>query len=117
DGRIIDLSHKAAELLGFYGRGTAAVRVRYLSSAPLSGDDSYERAVLARQSWATRVISSVSPPKSPASGMLAAAAVMAERPLVVKKGSFEGRPAQKMGVWQTSAEPPLKSPVFYTKGQ
>jgi rare lipoprotein A len=117
DGRIIDLSHKAAQMLGFYGRGTAPVRVRYISAAPLSGDDSYERAVLAQQPWATRVISNASAPKSPASHMLAAAAATAEPRLVVQKGAFEGRPAQKMGVWQTSAEPVLKSPVFYTKGQ
>jgi rare lipoprotein A len=117
DGRIIDLSHKAAHLLGFSGRGTAPVRVRYISAAPLSGDDSYERTVLARQPWATRTISNASAPKSPSSQMLAAAAITAERPLVTQKGGFEGRPAQKMGVWQTEAEPSLKSPVFYTKGQ
>jgi rare lipoprotein A len=118
DGRIIDLSHKAAQMLGFFGRGTAAVRVRYLSPAPLSGDDSYERGALRRQPWATQVISSVSTPKSPASHMLAAAAVTAEPPLVVKKGGFEGRRrAPENGVWRTSAEPALTSSVFYTGGR
>jgi rare lipoprotein A len=113
DNRIIDLSHKAAKMLGFYGRGTATVRVRYLSSAPLSGDDSYERAVLSRQPWATQVISGVSTPKSPASQMLAAATVTAEPHLVVKKGNFEGRRAPERGIWRTSAEPALTSSVFY----
>jgi rare lipoprotein A len=117
EGRIIDLSHKAAQMLGFFGRGTAPVRVRYLSPAPLSGDDSYERTVLARQPWATRVTSSVSMPKSPASQMLAAAAVTAERPLVVKKGAFEGRRTSGMDVWRTSAEPSLANSVFYTGGR
>jgi rare lipoprotein A len=117
EGRIIDLSHKAAKLLGFYGTGTARVRVRYLSPAPLSGDDSYERAVLTRQPWATRVISSVSTPKSPASHMVAAAAVTVERPLVVKKGDFEGHPAPERRVWRTSAEPTLASSVFYVGGR
>src|SRR5215468_8219772 len=79
DGRIIDLSHKAAQLLGLFGRGTAPVRVRYISAAPLSGDDSYERRLAARQPWATQVRPSPSSlPKSPASQMLAAAAVTAE---------------------------------------
>jgi rare lipoprotein A len=34
-GRIIDVSEQAAKLLGFYGVGTARVRVTYLSRAPL----------------------------------------------------------------------------------
>ncbi|HWA04042.1 MAG TPA: septal ring lytic transglycosylase RlpA family protein [Rhizomicrobium sp.] len=34
-GRIIDVSEHAAKLLGFYGRGTARVRVTYLSRANL----------------------------------------------------------------------------------
>jgi rare lipoprotein A len=50
--RIIDLSRRSAELLGFRGNGTATVRVKYLGRAPLSGDDSYEWRYLASQSWA-----------------------------------------------------------------
>lgn len=49
--RIIDLSARAAELLGFREQGTAPVRVTYLGRAPLNGDDSYERQVLASQRW------------------------------------------------------------------
>jgi rare lipoprotein A len=49
--RIIDLSRRSAELLGFRGHGTATVRVKYLGRAPLSGDDTYERRYLASQSW------------------------------------------------------------------
>ncbi len=41
--RIIDLSRRSAELLGFRNNGTATVRVKYLGRAPLDGDDSYER--------------------------------------------------------------------------
>jgi rare lipoprotein A len=40
--RIIDLSRRSADALGFRREGTAPVRVRYLRRAPLSGDDSYE---------------------------------------------------------------------------
>ena len=52
--RIIDLSRKSATLLGFKRKGTARVRVRYLGPAPLNGDDSYERRMLAgqRRHWA-----------------------------------------------------------------
>ncbi|MGD9500929.1 MAG: septal ring lytic transglycosylase RlpA family protein [Methyloceanibacter sp.] len=50
--RIIDLSRRSAEALGFRNQGTATVRVKYLRRAPLNGDDSYELAYLANQSWA-----------------------------------------------------------------
>ena len=49
--RVIDLSRYAADLLGFRNKGVARVRVTYLRPAPLDGDDSYERMVLARQPW------------------------------------------------------------------
>jgi rare lipoprotein A len=116
DSRIIDLSHRAAQLLGFYGQGTAAVRVRYHSAAPLNGDDSYERSVLAQQPWSVRVMSSVGAPKSLESQMLAAA-MPAEWPLVVKKASFEGQRNSDTGKWRTSAEPVYAAPAFYTAGR
>ena len=50
--RIMDLSRRSAELLGFRDKGTAPVRVQYLGRAPLNGDDSYERRYLASQGWA-----------------------------------------------------------------
>ena len=50
--RIMDLSRRSAEVLGFRHRGTARVRVQYLARAPLNGDDSYERRYLASQGWA-----------------------------------------------------------------
>jgi rare lipoprotein A len=37
--RLIDLSHKAAELLDFKGNGVARVRVEYVGRAPLEGSD------------------------------------------------------------------------------
>ena len=49
--RIIDVSRRSAELLGFRGHGTATVRVKYIGRAPLNGDDSYEKRYLAQQSW------------------------------------------------------------------
>jgi rare lipoprotein A len=47
--RIIDLSRRSADALGFRKNGTAQVRVTYLGKAPLNGDDSYERRYLASQ--------------------------------------------------------------------
>ena len=37
--RLIDVSVKTAELLGFYGHGVARVKVDYIGRAPLSGSD------------------------------------------------------------------------------
>jgi rare lipoprotein A len=37
--RTIDLSRRAAEVLGFQQQGTANVRVQYIGPAPLNGDD------------------------------------------------------------------------------
>lgn len=58
--RIIDLSKRSAHALGIYTAGTGKVRVRYLGKAPLNGDDSYERRVLASQPWA-RMVSNYRP--------------------------------------------------------
>lgn len=49
--RIIDLSKRAAQLLGIKRGGTGPVRVTYLKPAPLSGEDAYELAYLRAQSW------------------------------------------------------------------
>lgn len=51
-GRIIDLSWAAASLLHISKPGTGKVRVQYLGSAPLNGNDRKEREFLARQPWA-----------------------------------------------------------------
>lgn len=49
--RVIDLSKKVSQLLGFYRQGTTPVRVRYLGRAPLDGNDRFEQHVLRRQPW------------------------------------------------------------------
>lgn len=50
-GRILDLSARAAQLLGYQSNGTAQVRVRYVGKAPLAGDDRYEQEFLTKQAW------------------------------------------------------------------
>lgn len=43
--RIIDVSHRTADLLGFQGNGIARVKVEYVGRAPLEGSD--DRALMA----------------------------------------------------------------------
>ncbi len=64
--RLIDLSRKAATVLGFKNKGTARVRVRYVGRAPLDGDDSLEKRVLAHNfsSGRSRTIGRYNPPPS-----------------------------------------------------
>lgn len=51
-GRIIDLSRRTAQLLGFDAQGTTQIRVRYGGPAPLDpADDRRERQYLAAQPW------------------------------------------------------------------
>jgi rare lipoprotein A len=38
-GRVIDLSHRAASMLGYVNNGSASVAVEYVGQAPLEGDD------------------------------------------------------------------------------
>ena len=47
--RIIDVSMRAAHLLGFYERGTATVRVEYVGPAPLQGSDDRVLAATLRE--------------------------------------------------------------------
>jgi rare lipoprotein A len=48
DGRIIDMSVRAAKLLGFYERGLARVHVEYLGPARLEGSDDARLAATLR---------------------------------------------------------------------
>lgn len=62
-GRIIDLSHGAAEQLGFAVKGTAKVRVRYIGPAPLNAVDA--PATMAANT-APRTAEYLPAPRSPA---------------------------------------------------
>lgn len=46
--RLIDLSYRTAELLGFQGNGLAKVRVEYVGRAPLDGSDDKKLALTLR---------------------------------------------------------------------
>ena len=63
--RIIDMSRRSAQALGFQRNGTAQVRVQYMGPAPLDGNDSLERRVYASQPFA-RMASLSAPAKKTA---------------------------------------------------
>jgi rare lipoprotein A len=94
--RIMDLSQRSAEMLGFRDEGTAQVRVQYLARAPLNGDDSYERRYLANQSWAqiaSRGRPSSGGPREPAAvGSIAADT----RPLPLLKRRYDVQAAGRI---------------------
>jgi len=48
EGRVIDLSVRAAKLLGFYDKGLARVRVEYVGPASLAGSDDRKLATTLR---------------------------------------------------------------------
>ena len=97
--RIIDLSRRSAELLGFRSRGTATVRVKYLGRAPLNGDDSYERRYLASQSWvqfAAKGDASKSPVRTVATESIAADTLPAENPENLARRRAETKPGDAL---------------------
>ena len=53
-GRIVDLSDRAAQELGFRHKGLVKVRVKYAGPAPLNGDDRREGSFLKRQAFSQR---------------------------------------------------------------
>ena len=99
-GRLIDLSREGAKELGFYDKGTARVRVRYLGPAPLDGNLGVSRLAQAsarRQSqstppYAIAVIATPPPASSPPP---------APAPVTLPPANSAGEPQQ-----QPAPEPP-----------
>ncbi|MDI4662744.1 septal ring lytic transglycosylase RlpA family protein [Xanthobacter autotrophicus] len=60
-GRVIDVSYRAAELLGFAKFGVARVRVDYLGRAPLDEDDDVKLASTLRQDGTLADLKTTSP--------------------------------------------------------
>ena len=100
--RIIDLSVKAAHLLGFYSRGTAQVRVQYVGRAPMQGsDDRVLEATLRVNEPAplpsavrvaeTPVFPPAPPPPAPGRMFASAGGTRAfSTPVVARSSSFRG---------------------------
>lgn len=103
--RIIDLSRRSAEVLGFRHRGTAQVRVQYLRRAPLSGDDSYERQFLVSRGY-QRYASKphAVPPELDPIGLASLAAEPAPPPL-------PDRPDRPVAIAATPAPSPEPAPA------
>ena len=98
--RIMDVSRRSAEVLGFRHKGTARVRVQYLARAPLNGDDSYERRHLASQGWA-QVASRGGANDHDAVGSIAAG---------VKRPAKRTYQAEPVAVRAPEPDPPLAAP-------
>jgi rare lipoprotein A len=83
-GRIIDVSAHAAQLLGFYGKGTAKVRVTYLARADEPGraplDSTTTTAVAAAPTAAVQVASLDPVASAPAAVAVPTATLAAARP-------------------------------------
>ena len=62
-GRVVDLSEKAATLLGYANTGTANVKVQYVGPAPLNGDDTRYLMASLDQSGPTRTYESPDRPQ------------------------------------------------------
>jgi rare lipoprotein A len=65
--RMIDVSDKVAKHLGFFDRGLTKVRVEYAGPAPLNGDDTRERQILAEnliEDSGTRVATAATVPST-----------------------------------------------------
>ena len=88
--RIMDLSRRSAEVLGFRGNGTALVRVKVLGRAPLNGDDHYEQRFLASQSF----MQVAAKGKSRKASAPAVASLPAENPENLQTPWKEAAPAQ-----------------------
>jgi rare lipoprotein A len=98
-GRAIDLSWAVASLLQVRAAGTAPVRIQYLGPAPLNGDDSYERQVLARQPWAgPRVGFAGSPAKAMRRQRLASVPSREDSDAPAARGRSSAIPVASLGV-------------------
>lgn len=100
--RIIDLSVRAATLLGFYRQGTAAVKVEYVAPAPLRGSDDQILAATLREDGpapppgTVRLASRALAP-TPTAAVLAAAADPAPRRRAVAGAAWYADPPQAAG--------------------
>lgn len=103
--RVIDVSHRAADMLGFKNNGTARVRVEYVGRAPLEGSDDIQLASTLRMNG--------KPAQAPAV-MVASAGPMrgmtaADVPLPPSRPFDLGEPVDDQQV--AEAYPPIAAPV------
>jgi peptidoglycan lytic transglycosylase len=123
--RVIDLSSKTADLLGYKGHGLTRVRVEYVGPAPLEGSD--DRGLLA-------TLRTGSPAPAPSSVMVASATpflpqvqsplpqardgvipLPPDRPFDVGQGVPAGESAPRIAT-VPAIKPPRREPVMATAG-
>ncbi|XSG82372.1 MAG: septal ring lytic transglycosylase RlpA family protein [Methyloligella sp. ZOD6] len=112
NNRIIDLSSRAADALGYRKHGVANVQVTYMGPAPISGDDSFERRFLAQQQWRHYA----SNDKTPAAAgrmaePMAVGSLPKSVPAPVQKPSTTPAPAPQLAATQAPARPPAQAPA------
>lgn len=103
-GRIIDVSARAAQVLGFYEKGTARVRVTYLARADLP----------AGRSETATVMAAVAPPaeRTQAAAPAGRVQVAALDPISVAPQRYEPRAAEPDDVATTTEDlPPVAEPT------
>jgi len=105
--RVIDLSVRAAKLLGFHDNGLGRVRVEYVGRAPLEGSDD-------RQLLATLREGEAAPAPSPVRVAAAKPLVPEQKPVIVE--SYERSPnlpeiSAQASLKTAPAVPPLARPV------
>jgi rare lipoprotein A len=102
--RIMDLSRRSAEVLGFQSDGTALVRVKYLGRAPLNGDDRYEQKFLASQGW-MRVAAKGRSGKGKPQAAAEVASLPPENPENLQTPWKDAAPVQSAGATPAPAQP------------
>ena len=97
--RIIDLSSRAAEVLGLHQQGTTRVRVEFVGTAPLEGSDD-------RQLMAT--LRKGEPAPTPNGPRFASRGLLADLPLFRKEQATRSAPASREEITEeeTASEPP-----------
>ncbi len=108
DSRIIDLSRRAAQLLGFEMAGTTPVRVRILK------DESIEVAEAAMRGQAGRVQLAAVPRSSP---VMAAPIAAAPPPVIAGPPRRESPPPEPVPVMMAAASPPPPEPAAAPRRQ
>ncbi len=101
DGRIIDLSRRAAQLLGFESSGTAAVRVKILK------DESIQVAEAAMRGESGHVLVAQVPQAAPSEPALAARTESRPTTQVALAGPLSLRAAEVVGTPQAAAPPAI----------
>ncbi|MBS9476356.1 septal ring lytic transglycosylase RlpA family protein [Ancylobacter radicis] len=108
--RVIDVSQRAADLLGFKSRGTARVKVEYVGRAPLEGSDDIQLAATLRQNGSAPAPNVMLASAAPVPMRMGSATVAANVPLPPAR-PFDLGDAPDQQVAEALEEAPVIAPV------